>query len=389
MIGRAPHDTAPPGGAERGGATWLLIAAGANLAALYALMSTRMPLARYFPGEGVTVAFPGMLGPNWQRNAALYVVVVVAAFAWFALAVAVVWRRRAMSRRLLLGFTVVFFLALFWMYPPTSMDLFHYQADARTMWVYGQNPLVVAPSANSYPIAIVWAEQPSPYGPLWSLLTFFATAPFGEGYLASLYAFKALVAVFFAGCLWLIYRIARDVRPGWEWVAVVLFAWNPFVVIRTFGNGSNDLVMMFFALLALERLRRRDWLVAFWALAASLLVKYVTAVLVPLALLYAWRHIEGDVFRRARSLLPGTIAGILMVVVCYLPFWDGRATLETLQRQANNHMVTSIPTLVWVRLLPLMSPDDATAVSLRLTRALYLALYLPLLWQARRDFGRL
>ncbi|MFN8559339.1 MAG: hypothetical protein U0531_19045 [Dehalococcoidia bacterium] len=57
------------------------------------------------------------------------------------------------------------------MYPPTAVDLFHNQADARTLWVHGANPLIVPPSAHDYPIGISWANQPSPYGPIWNLLT--------------------------------------------------------------------------------------------------------------------------------------------------------------------------------------------------------------------------
>jgi hypothetical protein len=367
-----------------------LAAAGVALVALYLVLSRRMSLWEYFPGPGVSLAFPGMLGPNWPRNAVLYVAVVVLAFALFGVAAVAVWRNRHTVPYLVLaGFPLLFFLALFWMYPPSSMDLFHYQADARTLWVHNQNPLTVPPSAHPYPIGIVWPNQPSPYGPLWSLLTFFATVPFGDHFTAGLFAFKALAAVFYAGCGWLIVRIARDIRPGWERVALVLFAWNPFVVLRVFGNGSNDLVMMFFALLALDRARRRDWLLAFPAIAASLLVKYVTAVLGPLLLVYAWTHTPGDVRQRLRAIAPGLALALGVVVLCYAPFWEGEETLRTLERQANNHMVTSIPLLVWVRLKDILGPDDATGAALRITRLLYLLLYVPLLWEARRDYVRL
>ena len=44
-------------------------------------------------------------------------------------------------------------------------------ADARTYWLYGENPAVVPPTAHPddafRPFVWVWADEPSAYGPLW------------------------------------------------------------------------------------------------------------------------------------------------------------------------------------------------------------------------------
>ncbi|MDA1003566.1 MAG: glycosyltransferase family 39 protein [Chloroflexi bacterium] len=262
----------------------VLAATGAALALLYAIATARLLLPDYFPSAGISLDWIKMLGPGRRFPAVALVAFVCAAFALYGVAVALVWRHsRRLPRVLLFGFPLVFAVALLLMYPPTAVDLFHYHADARTLWVFGENPLRVPPSRTDYPIGISWADQASPYGPAWSLLTV-PLAPlmaFGDHLLATLVAFKALAAASYLGCGWLIYRIVRRTRPRWALFAFVLFAWNPFVVVRTIGDGHNDLAMMFFALLALERAERRDWALAFPLIAISVLIKYTTALIVP------------------------------------------------------------------------------------------------------------
>lgn len=382
---------------------WLLAAAGVNLTALYAAAAARLALPRYFPGGGVTIDFKDMLGPNWQRNSVLYTGFILLTFTLYGIALAAVWRRprAVVPAWLLFGFPLLFVPALMLMYPPTAVDMFHYQADARTFWIHNQNPLVVPPSANPYLVAQSWADMPSPYGPLWSLLTFAPALLAGEHYVAGLLGFKLLAGAFYLGSAWLLWRLVARVQPGWQTVAVVLFAWNPWIALRTLGNGHNDIVMMFFVLLALERTERRDWLLAFPALALSVLVKFATALLVPMLLWYAWHHIPGTMRQRARTLLPGVAGALVVTVLCYAPFWQGWQTFDTLREQANSGalMITSTPDLLRTRLLidnaptTTLSADEfarqAADTARRITRGIFLLLYLPLLWQCRRDFPRL
>ena len=367
-----------------------VIGAGIGLTALYAAAATRLALARYFPGPGASLAFTHMLGPDWRWASVQYAAAVVLACALYGVALAAVWPgRRPLPAALLYGFPALFAVALLWMYPPTAVDMFHYQADARTLWVHGDNPLTVPPSAHPYPIRISWQHQPSPYGPFWSLLTFGPALLPGDDYLAGLVLFKALAAAFYLGCARLVYRLTARLRPGRESAAVLLFAWNPFVVLRTVGNGHNDLVMMFFALLALDLARRRVWLAVFPLLALSVLVKYATALLGPLVLWYAWSQTPGTARDRLRALAPGLAAAVLLTVVCYAPFWAGRATFATGMGEANTKMITSTPLLLKAQLELSTGLPDPAAAARALSRLLFLGLYLPLVWQARRDFTRL
>lgn len=369
-----------------------LVLAGLGLLVVYLAATVRLALPRYFPGPGVTVGFTQMLGPDRAWVSFLYIAMAVLTFALYGVAVITVWRSRdTVSPAVLVAFAALFVLVLAFMYPPTAMDLIHYHADARTFWVYGDNPLVVPPSAHPYPVGMSWADRPSAYGPFWSLLTGLVVLPTGDHFLAGLIGLKLLAGAFGLGCAWVVYRIAGRLRPGWERVALVLFAWNPFVLHRVAAGGHNDIVMAFFALLALERAQRRAWVTACTALALSVLVKYVSALLAPPLLLYAWQHAGGDARARLRALAPAVGVAALVTVLVYAPFWQGWETFATVREQLGSaqFLITSIPLLVQYRLLPLMSPEEAAATARTLTTAIFLVLYLPLVWQARRDPVRL
>lgn len=369
-----------------------LAASGAALALLYAIATARLLLPDYFPSAGISLDWIKMLGPGRRLPAQAFVVFVGTAFALYLLAVGLAWRHaQRLPRTLLFGFPLLFAVALLLMYPPTAVDLFHYHADARTLWVFGENPLRVPPSRTDYPIGISWADQPSPYGPAWSLLTV-PIAPlmaFGDHLLATLVAFKVLAMASYLGCGWLIYRIVRRTRPGWALFAFVLFAWNPFVVLRTVGNGHNDLAMMFFALLALDRAERRDWALAFPLIAISVLIKYTTALIVPPLMLYAWCQLDGPPRARLRALAPGIALAVVTTVICYAPFWAGAATFDSLRGEGAK-MITSTAELAR-HLLVDGGTDEGTAATLARdgTRVLFLLIAIPIAWRARRGFDEL
>ena len=371
----------------------LLVGAGVALTATYALASARIPLGRFFPSAGISVDFVQMLGPGWQRPTIEYGGLVAVTFALYAVALVAVRRLPPAPRQrvpwLLFGFPVLFALALLPMYPPTAVDMFHYHVMARVLWVFGENPLTTPQGAFPYPIGISWAELPSPYGPLWSLLTAPAAILPGAHLLAGLLAFKATAAVSYLGCAWLVWRLVARTRPGHEAFALVLFAWNPFVLLRVVGNGHNDLWMMLFVLLALDRTERRQWTAAIALLTLSVLVKYASVLLGPPLLLYIWTHADGTARARFALLARAGAVALALMVLAYAPFWEGLATFDTLRREYA-HMITSTPVLLEMLLQPLVvDPATATALARWLPLLAFTALYVPLTWQARRGFDAL
>ncbi len=369
----------------------MLVCVGAALTALYAYATYRIPLYEHFPSAGVSLDWISMLGPGRREPAVAYIVLTSAASVFYLVALLVAWQwREHVPRWLWVAFPALFVLALLLMYPPTAVDMFHYHADARTLWIFGLNPLVVPPSETGYHIGISWAEQPSPYGPIWSVLTGLL-APlmiWGDHGLATLIGLKLLAGASFGACTYLIWRIVQITLPGREWLALVLFAWNPFVLLRVVGNGHNDLTMMAFALLALLLAYHRLWALVFLMLALSVLIKYSTALLGPPLLLYAWMQVEGTPRERVRTLAPAMLVGAGMVVFAFLPFWAGAETFATVRGQADQ-TITSIADVLREHWRESMGDAQALSTAQWVTTLAFLAIAAPVTWHARRGYDAL
>lgn len=239
------------------------------------------------------------------------------------------------------------------LYPATSNDLFHYVMEARILWVHHANPFTVAPDAyvpgnvfgntpDPFFGPTIWANLPSPYGPIWVLLGGIPLL-FGHGDPFWTYiGFKLLALAFYGISAVLIFHIVRLLRPGREWRATALFAWNPLVLMYVAGNGANDIIMMSFTLAAIYAAIRKQWAIAFPLLVLATMMKFVSGVLFPLFVVYALLTIPREQWRR---FIPIAAVSSGMALLIYAPFWDGTNTFMALKFQANQ-FTDSVPSLI-------------------------------------------
>jgi alpha-1,6-mannosyltransferase len=225
------------------------------------------------------------------------------------------------------------FLAVF---PAGAIDIFHNIMDGRLTWVYHLNPMLVPPSAVKFDPLFAylnyWQMTRSAYGPLWFLTTLPAVVAGGNSLNRNIVAFKALPFAFELIGLGLSALIVQRIAPRKVAAAIVCFGWNPLVLWEIAGNGHNDIVMMTFVLLAIFLLLTERWPLAFPALACSVLVKYVSIVLLPVFVLWVfWQY----GLRAWRSLALASLVSIALAVIVFLPFWQGSRTLEPLRQQPN------------------------------------------------------
>jgi alpha-1,6-mannosyltransferase len=247
----------------------------------------------------------------------------------------------AVAGAVILGGTM---LALF---PAGAIDIFHNIMDGRMLWAHHQNPMVMAPAVDStdplYPYLHYWQLTPSAYGPLWFLITAPAYLAGGSSLLRSMIAYKALPFAFELASLALIVLIVRRIEPRRTVAAVVCFGWNPLALWEIAGNGHNDIVMMCFVLLAILLLLTKYWPAAFPALICSVLVKYVSLVLLPVFVLWVLLRYG------RRSLLPlanGLLAALILALVLFRPFWVGALTFAQLQVQQNQVIFSPASALI-------------------------------------------
>ncbi len=212
---------------------------------------------------------------------AMYVVLQVLLFIWYTLLLFLVHRKRIRTNHLIVLIAIAVGI-LFFSFPGFSYDLFNYIATAKVAYFYRENPWVVMPIEipNEPMLRFLHASNKvALYGPSWILLTAIPHLLSMKNLLLAVFTFKALVFAFYAGLLWLIWKISKSA------FSLAFFALNPLVTAETLVSGHNDVVMMFLALWAFLLLEKNRIIWSLVILTASVLIKGATIALIPL---YVW-----------------------------------------------------------------------------------------------------
>lgn len=214
--------------------------------------------ANYFP-HWMAGPLGGLL-PGLTRNSTtlkyLFSGAIVVMYVSYAIGLAYVPRLRA---RWAVA-TVIAVHAIFVLAPPLALtDIFNYINYGRMEVVHNLNPYTSIPILEphndpSYDLSN-WHQLLSPYGPLFTLLTF-VVVPLGVA--ASFWVLKGLLAVFSLGTLFLVWKCARLLGRD-PVAAIVLVGLNPIVLVWGLGGDHNDFLMVFFIVLGFYLLlRTRD-----------------------------------------------------------------------------------------------------------------------------------
>lgn len=170
-------------------------------------------------------------------------------------------------------------IILLFSFPAFSYDIFNYIATAKVTFFYQENPYLVMPIEFSGEPMLKFmhaANKIALYGPVWILLTLIPHFSGLGNIILTLFTFKLFMALFYLGTSWLIWRLSDRSAS-----ALAFFALNPLVVIETLNSGHNDIVMVFFTLLALYLLFSKKKLLSWGSLLISVGIKYTTLVLAP------------------------------------------------------------------------------------------------------------
>jgi hypothetical protein len=141
--------------------------------------------------------------------------------------------------------------------PPLALtDIFNYINYGRMEAVHNLNPYttipVLEPHNDPSYAPSNWHQLLSPYGPLFTLITF-VVVPLGVA--ASFWLLKGLLMLTSLGIVFLVWRSARLL--GRDPVAAIAFVGlNPIVLIWGLGGDHNDFLMIFCVMLGLYLLLR-------------------------------------------------------------------------------------------------------------------------------------
>ena len=200
----------------------------------------------------------GGIWPGLTRNGTalkyLFTGAIVVMYAAYLVGLAYVPRLRA---RWAIA-AVVAVHAIFLLAPPLALtDIFNYINYGRMEVVHNLNPYTTTPifePHNDPSFALSnWHQLLSPYGPLFTLLTF-AVVPLGVA--ASFWAIKGILAVASLATIFLVWKCARLLGRD-PVAAIVLVGLNPIVLVWGLGGDHNDFLMLFFIVLGFYLLLAR------------------------------------------------------------------------------------------------------------------------------------
>ncbi len=187
----------------------------------------------------------GGLWPGLTSNGYTIKYLATAAIVIMYVSYLVVLRRASeLPPRWLIG-TIVGAHAIFLLAPPLALtDVFNYINYGRMEVLHHLNPYtsipIVEPHSDPAFVLSNWHQLLSPYGPLFTLLTF-AVVPLGVA--GSFWALKVLLALASLALIYLVWRCAkllgRDPRP-----AIALVGLNPIVLVWGLGGDHNDFLML-------------------------------------------------------------------------------------------------------------------------------------------------
>ncbi|HST55712.1 MAG TPA: hypothetical protein VLJ42_07440 [Solirubrobacteraceae bacterium] len=244
--------------------------------------------------------------------------------------------------------------AIFFLSPPLSLtDIFNYVNYGRMEVVHHLNPYTTIPvlephSDPSFDLSN-WHQLLSPYGPLFTLLTF-AVVPLGVA--GSFWALKGVLMLASLATILLVWKCARLLERD-PVQAIVFVGLNPVVLVWGLGGDHNDFVMVLFIVLGFYLLLRagaeRGRGAAALAVGAgaafvtAMAVKASGGVLIPVVLLGLARTPR----RLLQVALGMGLAAVAVALVSFLAFGLHLPDLSTQGRLVTN---VSVPNLLGLAL---------------------------------------
>jgi hypothetical protein len=148
--------------------------------------------------------------------------------------------KNEINKKKIIFFACLFQIIVFFSYPILSTDIFSYVLSDRIDVVYHQNVWKVSPDNFKHdPFYNLsdWTDKTRIYGGVNQAIYSPVTAISGDTILTNIAAHKMVVIAFAAATVFLM--------PS----AIVFF--NPLFILETAGSGHNDVIMLFFVILAL------------------------------------------------------------------------------------------------------------------------------------------
>lgn len=236
------------------------------------------------------------------------------------------------------GVTMMVFLAFLLVYPATAIDVYIYAARSHLFSDYGLNPTTVMPQQfwDTDPYvhyaSAEWADNTSPYGPLWNVIAAPATALDSDQIETAVMIFKLIMVAGTAAVGVLIYHIGMIVQPRDAVAATVAWLWCPIVLWEGIANSHNDILLMLLIVAAVLCWYRGLYGWVLPLLGAAALLKIVAVMIIPAAAIAIVMRV-GWTRRLLEVAVQTAILSLGLLWISFVPFYDLRGTIDAVESQ--------------------------------------------------------
>jgi hypothetical protein len=178
----------------------------------------------------------------------------------------------------------------------------------------------------------------------------------GDEIITNILAFKILPGIFHLTSIAVVVSFLRRIQPQYALSGALLLGWNPVLLYETWGNGHNDIAMIFWVLLAAFLISQKQYSLGTLSLVAGTLIKFIPVLLIPAAMLIGYLSFE-SLRSRFWFFVKTSLAGAFLIMIAYVPFWNGMATFSIGRRMLM--FTTSIPAVLYRILKPALGWSEA------------------------------
>lgn len=240
----------------------------------------------------------------------------------------------------LLLITILFGLPLLFTFPINATDIFSYLIRGRIMVVYGQSPFLAAPQAFPqdpyWLLAGEWANTTSPYGPVWELLGGAIAWLSGGGLLRGLLLFKLLGLILHLAIGKLIWLSLSHLPAAGRSARLLLWLWNPALLLIFVVDAHNDALMIFWLLLGYWLMQGRQPILGWLVMVMAPLSKLIALLLLPFFWLRMWRA-AGSGRDKIRFFLLSLGGGLFLTLFTFAPFGSPLELIQRLLAEASDN----------------------------------------------------
>lgn len=292
------------------------------------MIRSSVALIQELPLWSFVVSLPLPIPSHTLLVAVLLVIFTLIGFVAYGTAIVISWNRQGRPFLFVVVLSaLIFFLISTWSLPNSTTDIYHYILHGRLAAVYDSNPYYVLadefPEDPLYPYASrKYTSRPGDKLPAWMLMNTLLARLAGDKAIVNILVYRSTLLLFNMANVAFIAAILRKLNPRYLLSGVVLYAWNPIVVM--YGQSKIDIVMVFYLLLAVLLLISGRKQLTVFMLGLSVLVKLIT---LPLVAIYMLRNLKSGNWRQ---LIVGMLLLGGMVLLLYTSFWEGSSMLVEL-----------------------------------------------------------